>query len=402
MSCGPTPSLSRQQVYILSAIAFFMVAISWSPLLSGTLSLNSNFTNLAALLVFLVSIARARGINPTMLLLGAALTAASLILAIFSESTLLWKRTVPVGLLLLVAHQIANIKHVPKLVCNLLSTWSALGIILSITGFIYALSGGEPVLTITNPDGRENFLYLTTMSGAVYGNVIRPAWIYDEPGAFSFVICATVALRHLLKMNNRLSTFLILGGLVTLSLAHMIVAVLYMIARYGFGRVIVILAIVGAVFTYLTPNLDSFEFLVARFAIEDGRLAGDNRSNQIDNFIDIATYRTFLFGNIECHARPDGSCHEHGDISSSPVTPVYHGGIFLLTVQLVTQFALVIALFTRRGARLSAAILSILLLQRPYFADFSYGLIIYMTLFLMFRRNLVARRALSPNSRVPI
>lgn len=371
---------------MLSVIAFFVIAVSWSPLLTGPLSLNSNLANLAALAICIVSVALARGINLNMLLLGGVLAAASFTLLMLSESTLLWKRTVPIGLLLLAAHQLANVKDLPESLCNLLSKWLAFGIVLSVGGFIYALAGGEAIHSITNPDGRENFLYLTTMSGAVYGNVIRPGWIYDEPGAFSFLICSTVALRHLLKMSSRLSTFLIVGGLVTLSLAHMIVAVLYLTARYGLGRVITALTLVIAVLSLLGPESESFDFLVARFAIEDGRLVGDNRSNQIDNFREIVNSRVLLFGNIDCHARPDGSCHEHGDISSSPVTPVYHGGIFLLAIQLATQFALAFAFFTRRSTRLSAVILSVLLLQRPYFADLSYGLTIYMTLFLMFGR----------------
>lgn len=385
--------LSRTQVSILSVIAFFMIAVSWSPLLSGPLSLNPNFTNLAALSIFLAGAARARELNRKMLLLCGALAAASFTLLVLSQSTLLWKRTFPIGLLLLAAHQIANIKDLPESICNLLTKWLVVGVTLSIVGFIYALSGGQPVLSITNPDGRENHLYLTTMSGAVYGNVIRPAWIYDEPGAFSFLICSTVALRHLLKMNNRLSMLLMIGGLVTLSLAHMIVAALYMITRHGSLRTTISLTVVIAVFSFLAQEFDNLEFLIARFAIEDGRLVGDNRSNQIDNYLDVVNSRMVLFGNTECHTRQEGSCHEHGDISSSPVTPLYLGGVFLLAVQLVTHFALVIAFLTRRNTKFSAATLSILLLQRPYFADFSYGLVIYTALFLMFRERQIEYEA---------
>lgn len=381
--------ISTTEVSILSTIAFYMIAVSSSPLLSGPLSLNPNLISLAALTIFLASAARARGLNRKMLLLWGALTAASFTLLVFSQSTLLWKRTFPIGLLLLATHLIVNIKNLPESICDMLSKWLALGVILSIIGFIYALSGGQPVLSITNPDGRENHLYLTTMSGAVYGNVIRPAWIYDEPGAFSFLICSTVAFRHLLRMNNRLSTFLMIGGLVTLSLAHMIVAALYMITRYGSWRTAISLTAIIVAFSIVAQRFDNFEFLIARFAIEDGRLAGDNRSNQIDNFFNVVDPRMMLLGNVDCHTRQEGSCHEHGDISSSPVTPVYHGGVFLLAVQLATQLALVIAFFIRRNTKFSAAAMSVLLLQRPYFADFSYGLIIYTTLFMMFREKQV-------------
>jgi hypothetical protein len=269
----------------------------------------------------------------------------------------------------------------------LLSAWLVAGILLSIVGFFYALNGGEPLFTIINPDGRENALYLTTMSNTQVGNVIRPGWVYDEPGAFSFLICATVALRYILRMGDRLSIFLMIGGLVTFSLAHLIITAIFLFARLGFSSLLFV-ATLSVVFAQaFSPEIDDFQFVLDRLSIVDGRLAGDNRSDQIENFSQVANQRILFFGDIECHDRPDRSCNEHGDITSSPVTPVYYGGLYFLITQIVVHVALIIAFFRRRIFMLPCLIIFLLLLQRPYFAAFGYGLITYLILFLMFKRN---------------
>lgn len=386
---------------VLSATAFFMVAISWSPLLPGLLSLNSSIAFLGAFLLFAAVSVFERGISIRLALCCTLLLIGSMILLVATQSITLWNRTAPLGLLIFAAHEIAAIHRLAESVCRLLTVWLVTGVVLSIVGFIYAYTGGEPLLSIANPDGRENYLYLTTMSGSPIGSVIRPAWVYDEPGAFSFLICATVALRHMLNKSARPSAFLMLGGLITLSLTHLIIAVLFLISRLGVLRA-VMLAVALALSAHLVvPELEEFDFVTARFAIEDGRLAGDNRSNQIENFTAVVNPRMLLFGDIECHAYPDHSCDRHGDISSSPVTPVYYGGLLFLAVQIVVHLALLLAFFSRSDFRFPALILSILLLQRPYFAGFGYGLITYLVLFLMFQAGPILRRTVETRHRIP-
>jgi hypothetical protein len=385
---------------VLSATAFFMVAISWSPLLPGLLSLNSGIAFLGTFLLFAAVSISERGISSRLAFVCTLLLIGSMILLVATQSITLWNRTAPLGLLIFAAHEIASIRRLAETVCRLLTAWLVTGVVLSIVGFIYAFTGGEPLLSIANPDGRENFLYLTTMSGSPIGSVIRPAWVYDEPGAFSFLICATVALRHMLNMSARPSAFLMLGGLITLSLTHLLIAVLFLVSRLGVLKATMLAAVLALGAQFVVPELEEFDFVTARFAIEDGRLAGDNRSNQIDNFVDVANVRIFLFGDVECHDRPDRSCDQHGDISSSPVTPTYYGGVFLLAAQLAVHTALIWAFFVRQSFRLPALILTILLLQRPYFAGFGYGLSTYVILFLMFKSERIRRRSARLRRRV--
>jgi hypothetical protein len=376
---------SRKQVRTLSVIAFLMVAVSWSPLLPGLLSLNSSLFFLGTFLLFALITSNRQGLRIRLVLFCATLLAASMLLLLLTQSTTLWNRTAPLGFILFAAYCIVDCRRLVESLCTALSTWLGAGIFLSIVGFLYAYFGGEPVLAIENPDGRDNLLYLTTMSGSPIGRIIRPSWVYDEPGAFSFLICSTVALRHVLKMGSRGSLLLMIGGLITLSLTHFLLTVIYLILHLGFLRTATLAALLVAGANFLVPELEDLDFVSARFVVEDGRLAGDNRSEQIENFLAVAGIRTFFFGNIECHARPDRSCDEHGDISSSPATPTYYGGLLLLLAQLATHAALLVVFVRRRAFRLPALFLTILLLQRPYFAGFGYGLMTYICLFLMFK-----------------
>ena len=385
---------------MLCTLAFLMVAVSWSPLLPGLFSVNSSLFFLGSFVPFAAIIGYQQRLNIRLVLICCTLLAVSLLSLMLTQSTTLWNRTAPLGFILFAAYYIARDRRLVESLCAALSVWLGVGIVMSMTGLFYAYVGGDPLLAIENPDGRDNLLYLTTMSGPPLGNVIRPSWVYDEPGAFSFLICSVVALRHVLKRATKWSWLLMIGGLVTLSLTHALLMVVFLLFHLGVLRTTALAALLVTGVHSLAPEVEDLDFVTARFVIEDGRLAGDNRSDQIENFMNIASVQTLFFGNIECHDRPDRSCDEHGDISSSPATPTYYGGLILLMAQIATHAALVIAFFKRRDLRLPAMFLTILLLQRPYFAGFGYGLMAYVSVFLMFsstREKPIPQRRSQPN-----
>lgn len=361
------------------------MAICWSPLLPGLLSVDSSLAFVTAFALFTALVFAKRGVDIPQSALALLLMACCLLLFLATGSRTLLARTVPVPLLIFAASQAASIQKLPEAICNALTAYLTVGVVLSIVGFVYAFGGGEALLSIANPDGRENALYLTTMTNFWVGNVIRPSYIYDEPGAFSFLLCATVALRELLGKRFWPSLFLMLGGLITLSLTHLLIALLFLTTRLGFVKTCVLTAAVLVGGYMASEDIDMFDFFTARFVVEDGKLTGDNRSNQMGNLIDIINPKIFLFGDVVCHDRPDRSCPEHGDISSSPATPVYRGGLFLLSVQLVVHVSLIMAFVRRKRFRFAALTFTVLLLQRPFFDGVGYGFITFTAVFLMFR-----------------
>lgn len=367
----------------ITAAVFFLVALSWSPLLPGMLGVPFSVALFGACVVLAALTAGERGLHPGIVALCMLLLSASLLLLLLSQSQLLLLRTAPLPLLIFAAWQTSAARWLPARLCHLLTTFLLIGVAGAVVGLVYALGGGQPILSIVNIDGRENELYLTTMSNYNFLGVIRPSFIYDEPGAFSFILCATVALREVLGLPRRPSYLLLIGGLVTFSLIHLLITLIYFAFRFGVLRTS---ALVASLLVSLAPvavQTEELEFFVSRFSVEDGQFAGDNRSNQLENFFAVVHPSMLLFGDVECHSRAERVCEEHGDITSSPATPTYRGGVMALLMQLGVHAALVVAFWRSARWRFSALAMTLMLLQRPYFDISGYGFITVLLIFLM-------------------
>jgi hypothetical protein len=173
-------------------------------------------------------------------------------------------------------------------------------------GFFYTfILDGEAIFSVNNEDTRHNGLYLTTFSNWYVRGVIRPSGIYDEPGALSLVVCLIAAIRDKIGAPKRTTTIILVLGLITLSVAHVIFLLLYFLnvtrksiarATFKFG----ILSMILFVGIYNSPFRDVFdEFLFSRFELVDGRLAGDNRSALMENSINfLKDYKVLRSGTV--------------------------------------------------------------------------------------------------------
>lgn len=382
---APSPAWSAMRRTALTATAFFLLALSWSPLLPRLAGLPFSVVFLAAFVVLAVLTALESGINPRITSLCLLLLSACILMTLLRQSSQLLLRLAPLPLLIFAAWQTIAVHGLPQRLCRLMTAFLLVGVVGALIGQLYTLAGGEPIMSIDNIDGRENNLYLTTMSNTNDLGLIRPSFIYDEPGAFSFILCSTVALREVLGRRRLASFLLMIGGLVTLSLTHFLITLTYLLFCIGPLKTV---ALVMALLIPLSPlpqQIEGLDFLVRRFAFEDGKLEGDNRSNQIENFLAVVHPSMVLFGNIECDNRPEGICDEHGDISSSPVTPIYRDGVVALIVQLGVHTGLIVAFFRRKRFRFSVVALSLLLLQRPNFGFGGYGYMTFLLLFLIWQ-----------------
>lgn len=133
-----------------------------------------------------------------------------------------------IGVLFII--QFANTKAINSAI-EISSFFILILLLGAIVGFIIAFVGTPPVFDFPNPDGRPNYFFYTTLSNAVFGNIIRPSGIYDEPGALSLYICAIAAIRHIHGKNNFFTWVLLLLGFITLSLAHLIYVILHIMAE---------------------------------------------------------------------------------------------------------------------------------------------------------------------------
>lgn len=377
---------------LMTAIVVFIAAFSWSPLLSAFVPLSPTLLFLSAALAYTALYGFECRINTLALFSGLLLLASAAAMLVASQSATLFARLIPLPLLILSAAHASDDRDMQSRLCTALTGIMLVGVIGAIIGFFYAYFGGMPLFSIVNPDGRGNQFYLTTMTNFWYAGTIRPCFIYDEPGAFSFALCSTVLIRELLGRSPKLSYTLMLGGLITLSISHLIATMLYLGFRAGVSKTLVVLAISLAILVPMLQENQQLAFFVDRFSIEDGQLAGDNRTEQIQNFFRVVTPSVVALGDAACHSRPERRCAEHGDITSSPVTPTYRGGIVLLIVQLALHLAIVVACFKGRTHAFAGILLTVLLLQRPYFSEIGYGFLVFFILFTMWQKRAHGRR----------
>jgi len=392
-------ALPRPQAGALAVgIAFCIAALAWSPLVPALTGIPFTVALLAGFVAFAAATSSLWRADEVAVSCTLAMLAVSAAMMALSQSAILLTRTAPIVLLAFIAWQGTRIPGFAIRFCNALTVFLQIGVAGAIVGQVYAYAGGAPLLTITNIDGRENALYLTTMSNFNWLGVIRPAFIYDEPGAFSFMLCAAVALRELLGLRRGPSSFLLVGGIFTFSLTHWIVTLLYFVVRFGIVRVSLVVALLVVPVVPVLSSMEELSFVFDRFSVVDGGISGDNRSNQLKNFSAVVDGEMVLFGDVECQGRPDKVCEEHGDITSSPATPTYKGGILALLAQLGVHATLAVAFIRRPRFRFSAATMTILLLQRPYFEIAGYGSMTYLVVFLMMQH--MNRRA-SPRQAEP-
>ena len=252
----------------------------------------------------------------------------------------------------------------------------AIFIVLALIGVVYHSVGGEPLFTLTNPDGRDNYFYLTTFSNSVL-IILRPSAIYDEPGTFSFFICITVALRSLLGMPKRPSAILLLGGLITQSITHVIFIVIWgtwaMLSiktrRKNFTRIWGLgLFILSTWMIYQSGVLDwSFERTINFY--ENPWM--NPRQRYFDNaLVALADSAQGLwFGFDQACIRRLPSCTNLGE---NPLTPLIYGGLLAAwPYYAFLLFAFSSLLYSRNG--LIYVAVGVLLLQRPYFLEFPYS-----------------------------
>ena len=104
-----------------------------------------------------------------------------------------------------------------------------------IGGQIYFQLVNDPLFTFTAPDNRPVFLYLFTLSNTPdYMPILRPSFIFDEPGTLVFVSMLQYAIVCMLKKGVPHSLF-VLNFLLSFSTTGLAIAILIIIYR-AFSR----------------------------------------------------------------------------------------------------------------------------------------------------------------------
>ncbi len=167
---------------------------------------------------------------------------------------------------------------------------------------IFIMPFTTPFQAIVDYDNRTLFNYLICFSKAGYsmGDIIirRPSGWLDEPGQVAFLIMHAHFINQIYIKNKKLNILLIIGGILTTSLAFIMYLSLYfLISIYKIRLKYLILLIVSFViliFSYIkyaenNKNLVTIaidKFLVERLTMSndsDKVFKGDNRTERIKN-----------------------------------------------------------------------------------------------------------------------
>jgi hypothetical protein len=249
-------------------------------------------------------------------------------------------------------------------------------------GLLLALNGVQPLLDIPNGDGRPNYFFYTTFSNSWWGRVIRPAGIFDEPGALSFMVCGVAALRQLCGREARVTWMLLGVGFVTLSLGHLVYVLIHAMAeKFSLRNVVGIIATLLPLILvagYLGGAEIVEKRLLGRLAIsETGELVGDNRSGRMGNAAQHMKRnpQSMLFGaHPSCRFNPVKCTEKFGLMGENPLSPLVMQGIFVSWPYYAALVILFCAPLFGRDYLVSFGI-GALLLHRPYLLNMGYALV---------------------------
>lgn len=257
-------------------------------------------------------------------------------------------------------------------------------LILAVASFFFVFFGGQPVGIYVSPEQREIYWIwgsLAYIYQTPIGTLARPTGIYDEPGAFSFVLCLIAAARHLLGLNRRTTWALLSLGFFTFSVAHVVYVLLHFLAE---SKKVSLLLRISLPVVVSIPVLFHFgaieafdEALFSRFSVSssEGRLiVGDNRGIYLRQ--DAALIREAGPANLLLGHRDELGC-------CNPLWPLVERGILGSWPYYLALFVFfTFGLLSQR--RLVLVGVALLLLQRPSFQSAGYSFLVTLPLVVLF------------------
>lgn len=270
-----------------------------------------------------------------------------------------------------------------------------LGALISL---LYKIIGGDALFYIENPDGRLNYFVPFTFTNSVWGNFLRPAGIYDEPGAFSFFICSVVTIRSLLRSNPNVSFWILLIGMVTFSLAHIVFLITFVLSFKGHtARWCIYLLMIALIFLLTLSAVGAYEifyniFLIRFELVEGGGLHGDNRTKLFLNTLQILTtdLSHIITGlNDELRNNSESFLKRYGkgmDTGANPLNMLLKLGLMSLIYYLSLIFLIIMGVSRGRSGFFLLGFAA-LLLQRDYIFVISYCYVASMVIILSYRER---------------
>lgn len=122
----------------------------------------------------------------------------------------------------------------------------------------------------------------------VYSGSVRLCGLFNEPGYFGTILALILCVERL-NLKKKSTWIFLIAGLLTFSLAFFLLLAIYLVFLSRNRPVLMVLLIIAIiVYLFILPNITfenpEVQRFINRFMIENGSLAGDNRSNiHVDN-----------------------------------------------------------------------------------------------------------------------
>lgn len=271
-------------------------------------------------------------------------------------------------------------------------------------GIVAYYAGLEPIAVFSNPREGYSVWYTTLVPNWVFPP--QPSGIYFEPGELSFFICGIAACRHLLNLNRKLTWALLLGGLVTVSLAHVIYTMVHLLSerinwRIAVGACLLIVVVLSLASvgvpqaTRVVERLDVSNRDRTRVQV----IPGDNRTYRMLNAAEVLASRNAYLWGVDIGQRNDSWDFEDsvggGEIDANPLYPLVKWGLIGAVLYPVSLAILLMFGLSRRYYLVVFGI-GLLLLQRPmlYAAGYSTAvlLVLYCSWIAAKRRLVLVKR----------
>lgn len=287
---------------------------------------------------------------------------------------------------------------VSKLI-DYITTFFIILLIGSYISFFLALFGMNPISNLSDKFGSTNiFFYGFTLTNTIKFNVIRPAGIYDEPGAFSFFICILVFLRNHFKKNELLSLIILLSGFITFSLTHFLFSLIYLFSKYlnykrFFYLFLLVIFFIANIYYFEIDKIYD-ELLLSRLVDFSENFSDNERYLNFINAFNqlLANPYSFLFGlNSICIFEIVQCVTKYGMICCNPLEPITSTGILLSWSYYFIIAYLAINVFIKRSNFINLGII-VLLLQRPAVNSAGYTFAIFVIIFSLTKNFYVQKK----------
>lgn len=382
------------------ALLFTYAFVGWSVLFPVAGVPRTLITGIVTVGALLMAVSRSKVRQQWLLMAIALISLTALIHTLYwmnpSNLRLVWSFCLA---LVLVAY--ARDREIDRLI-DIATAFVSLMLLGAVIAQIYTMAGGGPWGGFDRPGQEEVRMLVLPFSLAIeakFDGSVRVTGIYDEPGAFSFVICLLAFLRRARGKSPAMTWALLGFGAITLSLAHLVFIACFMLSgnltRMGIiiGGVVVATVTAGLV---ATPAGDALvEQVGSRILGEEieGRLVrGDNRSERFALAVDtmVASTGSVLIGTSSIDDRESFKM-----MGENPLTPLARYGIVASWPYYAYLIFGAVCLFRGRQ-NLSFFGIVLLLAQRPYVQSDGYSLLAVLALWAQIG-GFVSRDRLLPN-----